>query len=86
MAKVLTSKSRRDAADEGVMVPVDKQTAHELQRLSEATHFSPQEMARWLTWLGRKAMGRQLSIQEGNKVLKISLEDYQKLSDKLDLN
>lgn len=85
MAKAKASKIKRNA-NKDVLVPLDKQTVEEILRLSEVTHFTPKQMVRWLTWLGRKTMGRTLLIKEKDKQLEISLEEFTKITKELDLN
>lgn len=80
------ARTRKKAKSDEVLVPLDRQTIEELMRLSESTHFSPQQMVRWLTWLGRKTMGRTIIIKDGDKALELSLKEFDKLSKRLDLN
>jgi hypothetical protein len=74
------------AQSEDVLVPIDKQTVQEIIKMSAETHFSPQEVVRWLTWLGRKTMGRKITIEEGDKKLTISMEEFGKITKQLDLH
>lgn len=85
-SKLRSLKPRRNSYREEVLVPLDRETVEEIIRLSQTTQFSPKQMVRWLTWLGRKTMGRTILIKEGDQVMEISLEEFKKISKDLDLS
>lgn len=80
------ARARKKEKSDEVLVPLDRQTIEELMRLSQNTHFSPKQMVRWLTWLGRTTMGRTIIIKDGDKALELSLKEFDKLSKRLDIN
>lgn len=65
-----------------VLMRVDKQTAEVIKSLSHELSFSTREVTRWLAWIGRKAIGRDITIVDADqkKQIKMSLTEYKKLS------
>lgn len=80
------SKKQLEPRDD-VLMRVDKQTAEVIKSLSEELSFSTREVTRWLAWIGRKSLGRDVTIEDpqAKTQIKMSLTEYKKLSNP-DLN
>lgn len=74
-------------SEDDVLLRIDKQTADVITSISKELNFSTKEVARWLAWIGRKAVGRDVTISDKDhqKQIRMSLTEYKKLSEP-DLN
>jgi hypothetical protein len=62
-------------------VTVDKRTVAELEKMSKELNKSMEEVLRMLTWMGRQALGREITIDEGKKSkLRVSFKKFNKMA------
>ncbi len=76
------SPSTPPSTQDDVLMRIDKQTAEVIKSLSKELNFSTREVTRWLAWIGRKAVGRDVTIEDKDKKtqIRMSLTEYKKLS------
>lgn len=74
------AKTKSQTQDDYVLIKVDRRTANLLKQLSVGANTTVLEVTRVLTWLGAKAFGRKVQVEDQQKVMEVSLEDYQKVS------
>ena len=63
-------------------VNIDKQTSDELNKMSQELGKSIDEVLRLLTWMGRQALGREITINEPETKarVKVNFKKFKKMA------